>query len=255
MAIQIIQIPVLGDNYSYLIRDDKEGRAAVVDPAEAAPVLKRLDQAGWKLDYVLNTHHHGDHVGGNRELKQATGCRVVGSKAEVNLIPGIDIALGEPDRFILGGTEVRIIDTPGHTVGHVCYYFEWSGVLFSGDHLFSLGCGRLFGGTAEQMWVSLDKIRKLPKETRVYCGHEYTEQNGRFALTVEPGNQALQKRCVETAKLRAESKPTVPSTLQQELETNPFLRPESVEIRANVAKEKTSDQDVFTALRQRKDRF
>ncbi len=255
MAIQIIQIPVLGDNYSYLIRDDKEGRTAVVDPAEATPILKRLDQEGWTLDYILNTHHHGDHVGGNRELKQATDCRVVGSKAEVNLIPGIDIALGEPDRFILGGTEVRIIDTPGHTLGHVCYYFEWSGVLFSGDHLFSLGCGRLFGGTAAQMWASLDKIRNLPKETLVYCAHEYTVQNGRFALTVEPGNGALQKRCREAADLRAESKPAVPSTLQQELETNPFLRPESLEIRAKIGKKDASEQEVFATLRQRKDRF
>ncbi len=255
MAIQIIQIPVLGDNYSYLIRDDKEGRTAVVDPAEAGPVLKRLDQEGWKLDYILNTHHHVDHVGGNRELKQATACRVVGSKAEVNLIPGIDIALGEPDRFVLGGTEVRIIDTPGHTVGHVCYYFEWSDVLFSGDHLFSMGCGRLFGGTAAQMWASLDKIRKLPKETQVYCAHEYTVQNGRFALTVEPGNPALQKRCRQASDLRAESKSTVPSTLQQELDTNPFLRPESAEIRAAIGKEDASDQQVFADLRQRKDRF
>jgi len=255
MAIQTIQIPVLGDNYSYLIRDEKEGRTAVVDPSEATPILNRLDQEGWKLDFILNTHHHGDHVGGNRELKQATGCRVVGSKAEVNLIPGIDIALGEPDRFVLGGSEVRIIDTPGHTLGHVCYYFEWSGVLFSGDHLFSLGCGRLFGGTAAQMWASLEKIRQLPEETLVYCAHEYTVQNGRFALTVEPGNQALQKRCREAADLRGESKPTVPSTLQQEFDTNPFLRPESVEIRAKIGKKDASDQEVFATLRQRKDRF
>lgn len=256
MSLQIIQISVLGDNYSYLLRDDESDKTAVIDPAEADAIIKLLDENGWELGFVMNTHHHFDHVGGNLELKRATGCKVIGSEKEKELIPGIDICFSESDRFSLGNHQVTIIETPGHTKGHICYFVEGIQALFSGDHLFSLGCGRLFGGTAQQMWESLDKIRKLPAQTSIYCAHEYTENNGRFALTVEPGNEVLQQRIEEVARLRAGANSTIPSVLKQELHANPFLRPESPEIRQRLGKSaKSSNLEIFTILRQMKDRF
>jgi hydroxyacylglutathione hydrolase len=253
--LEIVQIPVLSDNYVYVLNDVEFGSAAVVDPAEAGPVFEVLDRKGWRLDFILNTHHHGDHVGGNLELKQATGCRILGAAADATRIPGIDRGLADGDEVVLGGNRARIIEVVGHTSGHIAYWFADQDALFCGDTLFSLGCGRLFEGTAEQMWASLEAIRQLPSATRIYCAHEYTQANGRFARSVEPANPVLQQRLAEVDQLRAESRPTVPSTLDQELATNPFLRPESAAIRKHLGMPDAKSWQVFARLREMKDGF
>src|SRR5579875_3693668 len=177
----IRQIPVLKDNYVYLLHEPKRDVTAAVDPAVAAPVLKMLADTGWRLTHILNTHHHGDHTGGNLELKAATGCTIVGPRADRARIPGIDVELGEGDEYALGAAVARVFDVPGHTRGHIAYWFSGSRALFCGDTLFLMGCGRLFEGTPAQMWTSLSKLRALPPDTRVYCAHEYTQSNARFA--------------------------------------------------------------------------
>lgn len=253
--LKVVQIPALNDNYIYLLRDSDSGLTAAVDPAVAEPVLDRIAELGWRLDFIMNTHHHGDHVGGNRELKSQTGCRVVGAKADSHRIPGIDIELSEGDRFSLGDTVFEIIETPGHTLGHIVYYAAESHALFCGDTLFAMGCGRLFEGTAEQMWHSLERLRALPSATRVYCAHEYTWNNGRFALTVEPGNAALLQRMERVRSLREEDRPTVPFTIEEEVATNPFFRADVEALKTAVAMETRSPLAVFTELRSRKDVF
>lgn len=255
MTLEINQIPVLSDNYVYVVRDRETGKTAVVDPAVAGPVLEFLADRGWRLDFILNTHHHGDHVGGNRELKAATGCRIVGPAADRDRIPLIDQTVGEGDEFSLGQSTAKVFDVPGHTRGHIAYWFADDDALFCGDTLFSMGCGRLFEGTPAQMLNSLGKFNRLPDETRVYCAHEYTETNGKFALTVEAGNSDLQARMEEVRDLRARNAPTVPSTLGVERRTNPFLRSQSVEIRHSVGLANASDVDVFAEVRRRKDNF
>ena len=252
--LEIIIVPVLNDNYAYLVRSS-DGTTAAVDPAAAGPVLAKLDELGWRVDFVLNTHHHHDHVGGNLAVKKATGCQIVGPASERDRIPGIDVALAASDSFALGDAAATVSEAPGHTLGHITFWFESAGVLFSGDVLFAMGCGRLFEGSAETMWPALDKLRELPAETLVYCGHEYTESNGRFALSVEPGNAALQNRCENVAALRSRGEPTIPFTIADELETNPFLRPESGEIRQKLGLEGAKDVDVFAAVRRLKDQF
>lgn len=222
--LTVIQLPVLTDNYIYLLHDEVTGTTGVVDPAEAAPVLDELARRGWQLAWILNTHHHGDHVGGNAALVAATGCRVVGPRADQARIPLIQTQVGDGDVFELGAARARVFDTPGHTRGHIVYWFEQDAALFVGDTLFALGCGRLFEGSPEQMWASLAKLAALPPETRIYCAHEYTESNLRFALSVAPGDPALLARGERVRALRGESLPTVPSTLGEELATNPFLR-------------------------------
>jgi len=253
--LEIVQIPVLSDNYIYLLRDGQSAAVAVVDPAEAGPVFEVLGRRGWRLDYILNTHHHGDHVGGNLDLKRATGCRVLAAATDAARIPGIDRGLADGEEILLGGERAKVLAVGGHTRGHIAYWFAGQDALFCGDTLFSLGCGRLFEGSAEQMWASLDTIRKLPAATRIYCAHEYTQANGRFARTVEPGNPALQQRLAEVDRLRAGGWPTVPSTLQGELETNPFLRPESPEIRQRLGLQDALNWQVFAKLRESKDGF
>jgi hydroxyacylglutathione hydrolase len=245
----------LNDNYVYVLNDVEFGSAAVVDPAEAGPVFEELDRHGWRLDYILNTHHHSDHVGGNLELKQGTGCRILGAAADAARIPGIDRGLVDGDEFVLGGNRAEVIEVAGHTGGHIAYWFADQDALFCGDTLFGLGCGRLFEGTAEQMWASLDKIRRLPPSTRIYCAHEYTRANGRFARTVEPGNAELLRRLAEVDELRADGQPTVPSTLAEELATNPFLRPEIPEIRERLGLQDAENWKVFARLREMKDGF
>lgn len=222
--LKIIQILVLTDNYVYLIHDDITGTTGVVDPAVAEPVLAELARQGWQLAWILNTHHHGDHVGGNAELVAATGCRVVGPRADQERIPLIDTCVGDGDVFQLGGARARVFDTPGHTRGHIVYWFEEDDALFVGDTLFALGCGRLFEGSPEQMWNSFGKLMVLPPATRIYCAHEYTESNLRFALSLAPSDPALKARGEQVRVLRAKGQPTVPSTLAEELATNPFLR-------------------------------
>jgi hydroxyacylglutathione hydrolase len=253
--LEIEQIPALSDNYVYLIREPRAGVTGVVDPAVAAPVLEQLQARGWKLDWILSTHHHVDHTGGNLELKAATGCRIAGPKADAARIPGIDVGLAEGDRFALGGAEAEVFETPGHTSGHISYWFAGAKALFCADTLFSLGCGRLFEGTPALMWRSLGKFADLPDDALVYCAHEYTQANARFALTVDPDNSALRARAEEIVRLRATGKPTVPSTLGAERAANPFLRPHDPAIRKRLGMERASDEEVFAEIRGRKDRF
>ncbi|WP_367025801.1 hydroxyacylglutathione hydrolase [Methylococcus sp. ANG] len=253
--LEIVQIPVLEDNYVYLLHEPDSGATAAVDPAVAGPVLEALDARGWRLSHVLNTHHHGDHVGGNLELKAATGCAIVGAAGDRHRIPGIDVALKDGEEFRLGSASARMLEVPGHTSGHVAFWFEDDAALFCGDTLFALGCGRLLEGSAEQMWRSLERLRALPPEARVYCAHEYTLANARFAATMEPGNAALRERMSRVETLRRDGLATVPSSLDEELATNPFLRPESPEIRQGLGLVQAPDVEVFAEIRRRKDGF
>ncbi|HWK46200.1 MAG TPA: hydroxyacylglutathione hydrolase [Stellaceae bacterium] len=254
-ALTIHQIPVLADNYCYLLHDAATGVTAVIDPAEAAPILAELEKTGWTLGHILNTHYHGDHTGGNLALKAATGATVAGPAGESAKIPGIDVALGEGDTYAVGVAVASITEVPGHTGGHIAFYFAESNALFSGDSLFALGCGRVFEGTGPQMWQSLDKLRHLPAETLVYCGHEYTESNARFAVTIEPENAALADRVVGIKATRAAGRWTVPSLMADELATNPFLRADRPELQAAIGMAGRPAAEVFTEIRRRKDVF
>lgn len=227
--MDIVQIPVLSDNYVYLLHDGETSTCAVVDPAVAEPVEAELKARGWRLTHILNTHHHMDHVGANLALKDKFGCTIIGPKADEARIPGIDICVGEGDDVSLGTAKARVFDVPGHTRGHIAFYFAGDKALFCGDTLFAMGCGRLFEGTPEQMFASLGKFKDLPGDTRVYCAHEYTQSNGRFALSVEPENQALINRMQDVDNARAKGEPTVPSLISEELATNPFMRAETAE--------------------------
>ncbi len=253
--IDIVQLPVLNDNYVYLVRDPDTGSVGVVDPAVVEPVTTALAARGWRLTHILNTHHHGDHVGGNLELKRLTGCTIVGPRADRARIPGIDVEVGDGERYRFGAAEAEVFDVPGHTRGHIAYWFADSEALFCGDTLFALGCGRLFEGTPGQMWSSLSRIRALPEATRVYCAHEYTQNNARFALTVEPENGALVARAKAVDASRAAGRPTVPSTIGEERATNPFLRPDSPAIRRRLGLDRADDVAVFAEVRRRKDVF
>ena len=228
MALEIVQVPVLADNYVYLVHDSLSGLTAVVDPAVAKAPLEAAGMRGWAITHILNTHHHPDHTGGNLEIKRETGCTIVGPTYDKDRIPGIDVEVSEEEPYRFGETEAEIFFIPGHTRGHIAYWFKDDNALFVGDTLFALGCGRLFEGTPEQMFDSLQKLKRLPGQTRIYCAHEYTEDNGKFALTVDPGNQALKKRMEDVCKRRAEGLPTAPSFLSEEKKTNPFLLAEDV---------------------------
>jgi hydroxyacylglutathione hydrolase len=253
--LEIIQLSVLTDNYIYIVHEPDLKQTAVIDPAVATPVLDALKNKGWSLDYIFNTHHHSDHVGANLELKEQTGCQIFASYSDRLRIPGIDKQLNHGDEVKLGNHIANVMAVPGHTLGHIVYHFPKDHVLFCGDTLFSMGCGRLFEGTAEQMWDSLQKIKKLPKQTKIYCAHEYTQSNGQFALTIDPDNQQLQQRMVKVDRLRAKSKATLPTTLDQELETNPFLREDDPAIKKNLGMTDKQACDVFRKIRELKDHF
>jgi hydroxyacylglutathione hydrolase len=253
--LEIHRLPVLEDNYIWLLHDPATQATAAVDPAEAEPVLEVLDAKGWNLTHILNTHHHRDHTGGNLALKRRTGCKIYGAEWDRDQIPGLDVPLKDGDVVELGSIRAQVLAVPGHTLGHIAYWFAGDQALFCGDTLFAIGCGRLLGGSAAQMWASLDRIRHLPSDARVFCAHEYTQNNGRFALTVEPGNPALVERMERVSVARRQGLPTVPSTLAEEVATNPFLRPESPEIRATLGLESAEPVAVFTEIRRRKDVF
>ncbi|MBV8976596.1 MAG: hydroxyacylglutathione hydrolase [Alphaproteobacteria bacterium] len=251
--LDIAIVPCLSDNYAYLVHDADAGLCAVIDPSEAPPVDKALAARGWKLTHILNTHHHFDHTGGNLPLKQTTGARVVGPAKDRARIPGIDEGVEEGKDWRFGRRAVRVLEIPAHTRAHIAFVFD--DAAFTGDTLFAMGCGRLFEGTPEMMWASLTKLMNLPDATRVFCGHEYTQSNGRFALTLEPDNAALASRMKEVDAARAKGIPTVPSTMALEKQTNPFLRPNSAELRRSLGLESASDVEVFAETRRRKDNF
>jgi hydroxyacylglutathione hydrolase len=253
--IEIHQFPCLQDNYGYLVHDGDADVTAAIDTPDAAAILAALDERGWRLTHILNTHHHSDHAGGNLELKKRTSCRIVGPRADAARIPGIDEQVGDGDTFELGTHRVEVYDTPGHTRGHIVYRFPDDDVAFVGDTLFAMGCGRLFEGTPGQMWSSLQKILRWPDGTRLYCAHEYTQSNGRFALTVEPDNRALTERMADVARARAAGKPTIPTTLALEKATNPFLRPASRDLQTTIGMLGASDVEVFAKTRALKDAF
>ncbi len=257
--LQIEILTLFEDNYVYLLFEPGTGTSGVVDPGAAEPVLARLAELGRGLDWILLTHHHADHSGGIPVLRRETGARVVLSKKDVGRVPAIDMAVdvevGEGDRLAFGDVSFEVLDVPGHTRGHVAFWFPGEEAVFVGDTLFVLGCGRLFEGTPEEMWRSLSKLAALPPATRVYCGHEYTLANARFALAVDPDNPRLRERTAHYEALRAEGRPTVPTTVATELETNPFLRPHDPAIRRALGLEGASDVEVFAELRRRKDGF
>lgn len=253
--LEIHQFPCLNDNYGYLVHEPVSGATAAIDTPEVKPILAALEEKGWTLTHILNTHHHFDHAGGNAELKEKTGCTVIGPKGEKDLIPEIDRAVGEGDIVELGAARARVIEVPGHTRGHIAYSFDQEHVAFVGDTLFALGCGRLFEGTAQQMWSSLGKLMELPDDTVVYCAHEYTQANARFALSVEPDNAALAARAKEIDEKRARGEWTVPTTIGLEKRTNPFLRAASPDLRRVLGLEAAPDVDVFAETRKRKDNF
>jgi len=251
--LEIVQIPVLRDNYLYLIHEPVSGDTAIVDPAVDQPVTDVLEARGWTLTHILNTHHHWDHTGANEKLKATYGLTIIGPKNEAEKIPGIDVAVGDGDRIKLGDVTADVYDVPGHTAGHIAYHFADDTALFCGDTMFAMGCGRLFEGTPGQMWQSLQKLMALPDETAIYCAHEYTTANGEFALSIEPGNQALVDRMAAVRALRAADQPTVPSVLHLEKATNPFLRPTSPEIQAHFGLSGDDLTEVFAAVRLAKD--
>ncbi len=253
--IEIEQFACLSDNYGYLIHDPETGHTAAIDTPEVEPILAALKNRNWQLTHILNTHHHYDHAGGNLELKDKTGCTIYGPKGESAKIPGIDIAVDQDDSFIFGKDRVQVLNVGGHTLGHIAYYIPECHVAFVGDALFALGCGRMFEGTAEQMWGSLSKLAALPPQTEIFCAHEYTLSNAKFAVTIDPENQALQTRAREIEAARAAGQPTVPTTIALELVTNPFLRAHDQKIRAQLSMQDASDVDVFAEIRARKDNF
>lgn len=253
--LEVHQFPCLSDNYGYLAHDPGTGVTAAIDTPEVGPILKALEEKDWTLTHILNTHHHFDHAGGNLELKEKTACRIIGPKGEAGKIPGLDEAVGDGDSFRFGNHEVKMIDVGGHTLGHIAYYLPETGTAFVGDALFALGCGRIFEGTPQQMWTSLEKLTHLPDDTVVYCAHEYTQANARFAATIEPGNAALKRRIEEIDAKRAKGEPTVPTTIGLEKETNPFLRPMSEEVQKTVGLVGAPLVDVFAETRRRKDNF
>lgn len=255
MPLAVITVPCLSDNYAYVIGDRASGRAAVVDVPDAGPINVVLADRGWTLNTVLLTHHHADHVQGLAKLTGAAGAAVVGAAADAHRLPPLTHQVTDGDRFDLLGGSVQVFDVSGHTVGHVAYYMAGIGHAFTGDSLMALGCGRLFEGTAAQMWTSLLKLRDLPGETVICSGHEYTQSNAAFAVTVDPGNRDLISRRAEVAAARAAGRPTVPSLLSVEQQTNPFLRADDPALRAHLGMQNADNSAVFAEVRGRKDAF
>lgn len=255
MPAQIHQFMCLEDNFGVLIHDPATGATASMDAPEAGPILAALKETGWTLTDILVTHHHNDHIGGITEIKeQIPGVRVVGPAPDRDRVPGADLYVGEGETVKVGNLTARIIETPGHTSGHIVYFFEEDKMLFAGDTLFALGCGRAFERPGPVLHASLQKLAALPPETQVYCGHEYTLSNGKFALRVDPANAKLQARMKDIEALRAAGKATLPTTMAEELETNPFLRAADPDIQAELGMAGADPAAVFTELRERKNK-
>jgi len=243
------------DNYGVLLHDPQSGATAAIDAPEAAPIEAALKKTGWKLTDILVTHHHADHTDGIEALKAKYKCRVVAPAAEAAKIPAVDETVREGDTVKVGNLSANVIETPGHTLGHIAYWFHADKLAFVGDTLFSIGCGRVIEGTPPQMWQSLLKLRDLPDDTEIYCGHEYTASNIKFALTIEPENAVLQARDAEAREQIAEKQPTIPTTLGDEKLANPFLRADRPEVAADIGMAGKPAADVFTEIRARKNKF
>jgi hydroxyacylglutathione hydrolase len=255
MAAQTYLFPCLSDNFGVLIHDPQSGATAAIDAPEAAAVEAALKKTGWKLTDILVTHHHNDHTAGVGELKERYRCRVVAPRGEKQPIAHADEKVGEGDAVSVGSLQGRVIDTPGHTAGHISYFFPADKLAFVGDTLFSIGCGRIIEGNAEMMWQSLLKLRALPDDTQFFCGHEYTAANIKFAETIEPDNKALAARADEVTKLRAAGKPTIPATIGAEKKENPFLRADVPDVASAVGLAGSPAWKVFAEIRERKNRF
>ena len=255
MTLEIITIPCLQDNYAYLLHDKPSGKVGLVDAPEDGPIRKALSERGWGLDLILITHHHDDHINAVDALRSSFDARVVGAAADRHRLPPLDIEVAEGDVVELGESAGEVLEVSGHTMGHIAYYFAAARAVFTADSLMAMGCGRLFEGTAEKMWDSLSKLSRLPKDTMIYSGHEYTEANARFAASIDGDNPALLDRNARILEARRNGAPTVPSRLDDELATNPFLRATAPEMKANVNMKGAADVDVFAEIRRRKDTF
>ena len=253
--LKIFQFPCRQDNYGVILHDEDAGVTISIDAPETETIEDVLESRGLTLTHILTTHHHGDHVEGNEALKAKYGCQIFGPADEAAKIPGLDASHGHGDNFEIGGHRVEVIGTPGHTLGQIAYYFADQGVVFCADALFALGCGRIFEGTPEMMFTALNRLTALPDDTQVYVGHEYTLANAKFALSVDPDNEELVARAREITLMRDNGKPTLPTTIELEKRTNPFLRASDSKIRSLLAMEDATDLDVFTEIRVRKDRF
>ena len=253
--MQITPIPCLTDNYAYIIKDTNSKMIGVVDPSEALPIISFLNKKKLKLNYILNTHHHFDHIGGNLELKKIYNAKVVGFFGDKHRIPGIDITLKDNEKWKFGSTLTKVLHIPGHTLGHICFFFEKEKIAFTGDTLFSLGCGRIFEGDHKQMLRSLNIIKKLPNNTMIYCGHEYTYKNAEFCMKYDTNNNDLKKKFEQIKKLKLENRPTIPSVLEDELKSNIFLRCDQNDLKIKLNMKNQEDSKVFKKVRDLKDTF
>ena len=253
--MKIIPIPCLNDNYAYIVNDVATKTIGVVDPSEAEPIINYLKKEKLELNYILNTHHHFDHVDGNIELQKLYNSKIIGFIGDKHRIPGINITLNDGEKFNFGKSIVKIIHIPGHTSGHICFFFEKEKIAFTGDTLFSLGCGRIFEGDHKQMLSSLNKIKKLPAKTKIYCGHEYTLKNAEFCMKYDANNMDLINHFKKVSELRLKNLPTVPSTLEEELKSNIFLRCDQNDLKIKLNMENGDDYKVFKKLRDLKDTF
>jgi len=253
--MQVIPIPCLSDNYAYVIYDKRSKIVGVIDPSEASPIIRFLEKKNLKLNYILNTHHHFDHVGGNIELKKKYHAKIIGFEGDKHRIPGIDITLKNNQEWIFGKSKIKILHIPGHTLGHICFFFKNEKIAFTGDTLFSLGCGRIFEGDHRQMLSSLNKIKEFPKDTKIYCGHEYTHKNAKFCIKYDGDNLNLKKKFEKIKKLRSNNLPTIPTTLEDELNTNIFLRCNQSDLKNKLNMKNCEDWELFKKVRDFKDQF
>lgn len=255
MPLEVVTIPCLSDNYAFVLHETESGQTAVVDVPEAKPILDVLSDRGWSLDHILITHHHDDHIMGVAEVRSETGASVHGGAPDAYRLPPLDTQLSDGDTFQLGSEACRVIDVSGHTLGHIAFIFDEALAAFTADSLMAWGCGRVFEGTMDMQWATMQKFHDLPRAMTIYSGHEYTTSNGKFALTIEPDNQSYHDRMAATEAARAKGEPTVPSNLGLELATNPFLRANHPKVKEALGMLDATDAEVFAEIRTRKDSF